>query len=62
MTIEKLYTTREVANLTGYSHLTIRRYASDGKIEGQKFNGKDWRFTAKNINDFINKQRGTSNE
>ena len=50
--MEKLYTAKEVADITGYSLRTIQIYATKGEIKGEKMN-RSWRFTADQIKAFI---------
>lgn len=50
--MEKIYTAKEVADITGYSLRTIQIYATKGEIEGFKM-GNEWRFTAEQIKAFI---------
>ena len=54
--MEKLYTTKEVSQLTGYALTTIQAYAFRGVIKGDK-HGKDWRFTEEQIKEFLDKKK-----
>lgn len=46
--LEKLYTVRDVAQMTGLTERTIRNYIKDGKLQGKKV-GVQWRFTKEDI-------------
>lgn len=60
--MEKLYTAKEVAELTGYKLSTILQYRKIGQIEAEKY-GRAWRFTKEQIQAFLDmKKKGASNE
>jgi excisionase family DNA binding protein len=50
---QNLLTIKEVAEYLGVHTSTIYKYAQQGKIPAFKL-GKDWRFTRKHIDDWIN--------
>ena len=47
--MEKLYTVKDVALMTGLTERTIRNYIKDGRLKGKKI-GVQWRFTEEDIN------------
>lgn len=47
-TLEKLYTVKDIAIMTGLTERTIRNYIKDGKLRGKKI-GVQWRFTEDDI-------------
>lgn len=51
MGVEKLYTAREAAQLTGHTYRTLREYAYLGKIRSLK-HGNRVMFTAEMINEY----------
>ena len=55
--MEKLYTVKEVSNITGYKEGTISIYARQGLIKGEKL-GRQWRFTEEQIKEFLDKKKG----
>lgn len=50
--METYYTVDEIAKLTKLSTRTIRRYISDGTLQGKKA-GKQWRFTQQDLENFF---------
>lgn len=46
--MEKLYTVKDIAIMTGLTERTIRNYIKDGKLKGKKI-GVQWRFTEDDI-------------
>ncbi|MCF7927218.1 MAG: helix-turn-helix domain-containing protein, partial [Candidatus Izimaplasma sp.] len=49
------YTLKDIIKITNLSERTIRRYLSDGKLEGYKMGG-EWRFTKEQIDDLFSKK------
>lgn len=54
----KLYSIKELSELTGVSGETLRKYLSSGKIAGQKF-GKTWYVTEEKLRDYFNQKNET---
>lgn len=54
--MEKLYTVKETAELTGHKPSTIAQYAKIGEIKGEKYGGR-WRFNKEQIQEFMEKRR-----
>ncbi|HHY69020.1 MAG TPA: helix-turn-helix domain-containing protein [Firmicutes bacterium] len=46
--LDKLYTVKDVALMTGLTERTIRNYIKNGKLQGKKI-GAQWRFTEDDI-------------
>jgi excisionase family DNA binding protein len=57
--MEKLYTVKDVAIITGLTERTIRNYIKDGRLKGKKI-GVQWRFTEKDVESLF-KDEGVSN-
>jgi excisionase family DNA binding protein len=45
-------TTKEAAELTGYSPVTLRQFAREGRIEGRK-RGRDWFINKENVLTYV---------
>lgn len=56
--IEKRYTAREVADLSGYSLWNIQKFAKEGELKGFKTKTNRWRFFGKDVQDFLDKKEG----
>ena len=54
--MEKLYTLKEVAEITGYKISTLYVYICQGSLKGIKHGC--WRFTEGQIKEFLDKKRG----
>ncbi|NLX62756.1 MAG: helix-turn-helix domain-containing protein [Tissierellia bacterium] len=50
--MEKLYTVKDVALMTGLTERTIRNYIKDGRLKGKKI-GVQWRFSEDDINNLF---------
>lgn len=46
--MEKLYTVKDVATITGFTERTIRNYIRDGRLRGKKI-GVQWRFSEDDV-------------
>ena len=57
----KFYTVNDLIELLGVTRRTIYRYIGEGKLEGVKL-GKSWRFTPKDIEDFMEVMKKTHNK
>ena len=55
--MKELYTINELADFLRVSPRTIRRYLKDGKINGFKVNGKEWRFSDEEVSRYIQEQQ-----
>lgn len=54
--MEKLYSTKQVAELTGYAHGTIKQYVHHGQLKGVKY-GRFWKFTENQIKEFLDDKK-----
>ncbi len=56
MSVEKMYTVADVADITGMTSRTIRNYLKDGSLTGVKI-GVQWRFTEDEISKLFSRRR-----
>lgn len=54
--MEKIYTTKQVAELLQVSVITIRRYIKSGKLKASKI-GKDYRISERDIKQLLNETK-----
>lgn len=59
MTGRQILTVREVADLTGFSTITIYRWARTGAIPSKKFGTRTRRFDRREIETWIAKRRAS---
>jgi len=55
----KLYSIKELSELTGTSGETLRKYLKTGRIKGQKL-GKTWYATEEALRDYFNRKDDAS--
>ena len=61
MTLEEIFTVKEVASYLKLAEKTAYRLASEGKLPGFKVGGS-WRFRKQDIDSWINDQRNQGNQ
>lgn len=55
--MNKLLTSKQVANKLGVSEYTIWRYIKAGKLKAIKYTARNFRITEKDLQDFIKKHK-----
>lgn len=48
----RMYTLKEIVEISGVSYRTLQNYVKDGKIKAAKIGGK-WRVTGENLKAFL---------
>lgn len=56
--MDKLYTTKEVAEIFSVTEYTVRNWLKDEKLEGLKTKVGRWRVTESALKEFANKEYG----
>lgn len=61
MSLEKLYSVEEIAQMTSVTTRTIRNYLRNGILKGRKIGGQ-WRFSLEDVEDMMNQSGNASRE
>lgn len=48
-----IYTAETAGKYLDFCAVTVKRHARAGKLRGSKPNGRDWRFTQEELDDFL---------
>jgi len=60
--MEKIFNPEQAAEVLSVTKQTIRKWLREGLLTGVKLDGKSWRVTESDINEFIKRNRETTND